>query len=128
MIYMPPKQARTIYFSKDRLEWIEKESKCTGKPLSKIIGDCIDARRGIKSADESLVRSIVHEEIARHREESMRQMNELILKYGLNDMQQDVKKLETEVKERKKKKHDGSFSSSSTRTSHAGESAIVQRL
>lgn len=101
---MPPKQARTIYFSKDRLKWIEEESKSTGKPLSRILGDCIDAMRGKKSVDEVFIRSIVQEEIARHREESLIHMNELIRKYGLDEMRQETEKLETEVKEKREKR------------------------
>ena len=66
---MSAKQSVSIYFTDERLSWLDEEAKHTGRSRSEIVGAAIDLLRGHETTEEEeRIRNIVREEIIVHRE------------------------------------------------------------
>jgi hypothetical protein len=82
---MAVKQSVSIYFTDERLSWLDEETKRTGRSRSEIVGAAIDLLRGHASTEEERIRNIVREEIVVHREGVLKLVEDLLAEKGVVD-------------------------------------------
>ncbi len=82
---MAVKQSVSIYFTDERLSWLDEEAKRTGRSRSEIVGVAIDQLRGHASTEEERIRNIVREEIVVHREGVLKLVEDLLAEHGVVD-------------------------------------------
>ena len=82
---MAVKQSVSIYFTDERLSWLDEETKRTGRSRSEIVGVAIDQLRGHASTEEEWIRNIVREEIVVHREGVLKLVEDLLAEHGVVD-------------------------------------------
>jgi hypothetical protein len=82
---MAVKQSVSIYFTDERLSWLDEETKRTGRSRSEIVGVAIDQLRGHASTEEEWIRNIVREEIVVHREGVLKLVEDLLAEHGKAD-------------------------------------------
>lgn len=82
---MAAKQSVSIYFTDERLSWLDEEAKHTGRSRSEIVGAAIDLLRGHETTEEERIRNIVREEIIVHREGVLKLVEDLLAEHSVVD-------------------------------------------
>ncbi len=82
---MGAKQSVSIYFTDERLCWLDEEAKRTGRSRSEIVGAAIDLLRGHETTEEERIRNIVRDEIIVHREMALKLVEDLLAEHVVVD-------------------------------------------